>query len=887
MMQTRMFLRSYLFLVGFATLVFAGGLTAATAQADITVDSDATWSSPYAYAEDIRVIDGAVLTLDADGSGTTGNWYVTGSTIRSTYAGTSLVSPDHSFGSGTLYLTDSSLSAGVNQMNVSCPVVVSGSTKFTGGSQEIYVLGNISGSGVITEDLNWSIHLKGDNSAYTGDWILERDYTWLYNSSAAAQASWASGGATDGDYTFGSGTITVNGGMFATSLTDAYIYNDIVLTTPGSLFSKGGASLTLLGNLSGAGEFNVTSGSTPVTNLRGDNSDFTGAWNLQSRYVSTDNTSSTKVTNTAGDAADSRFGTGVITLDGGGIRASQNGANTSIYVHNDIAVGANGGNFDATNGVTLNVTGALTVGGAIQATGPGVLNVLGDISTSSAITNSTTGTLNLSGAVTSAGTIGNTSSGTINITGPLTAQAGFTLGSTGSGKILIDSSLAATAPIAVSGSNIITLNGALTGSSDITVSGGRFRVFGTTTGYSGNWHINGGRVVVNGGDAAGTSFGTGTVYLEGNSGAIVGFSSNMTTRSNAYIYNTIVVTGKNYLRSDGDPETIGAATANYQLYLGGAISSTDSLVTTADTDAMLIREGGGYCTYVYGANAGYQGNWLLKSDFVQTNNSTATVGNNATTHTDARFGSGTIYMQGGGIQGGGHVYNDITIQTGNTGNLRNNDFSLYGTVSVDGTLRTTTTNSDELVIFGELQGTGTVQNAKVTVGNGGVLDPGRVGVTYYTESSHTYAAQADDVTGTLTLRGGLGVDTGGTLAFDILNDTDFDRLMLDASSGFSDDMDLSDATLQLSFGDGFDWETCDMTALLIATEGTVTGLDSAAIQYVLAPGAAAVAALPENVLGGLSVTSDGVALTLRTIPEPSSLLLLILAVLGVYWRRGR
>ncbi|MDZ7617503.1 MAG: hypothetical protein U1E05_10890, partial [Patescibacteria group bacterium] len=523
-------------------------LFAAAAQADITVSTDETWSTPYSHAENIRVTSGAILTLDANGSSTTGNWYVTNSTIRSTYASTSRQTPDYSFGSGTLYLTDSSLSAGINQMNVSCPLVVSGNTKFTGGSQEIYLFGNISGSGTITEDLGWSIHLRGDNSAYTGDWILRNDFTWLNNSSATPQASWASSGAAGGDYTFGSGTVTMDGGMLALGVSNAYIYNNIVLSAPGTVFSKDGASLTLLGNLSGAGAFNVTSASTPLTNLRGDNSDFTGAWNLQARYVSTDNTSSTKVTNTAGNAADSRFGTGVITLNGGGIRADQNGGATSIYVHNNITIGADGGNFDAPTGVTLNVTGPLTVGGAIRATGPGVLNMLGDISTSNAITNTSTGTLNLSGAVTSSGSIGNTSTGTINITGPITPQAGFTLGFTGSGKILIDSNLAATAPITVSGSNIITLNGALTGSSDITVSSGRFRVFGTTTGYSGNWHINGGRVVVNGGNAAGTSFGTGTVYLEGNSAAIVGFSSNMTNRSDAYVYNPIVVSGKNYLR---------------------------------------------------------------------------------------------------------------------------------------------------------------------------------------------------------------------------------------------------------------------------------------------------------------------------------------------------
>ena len=865
------------------------------AEADIVVNATTTWSETYSHTENIYVTNGATLTLSANGSGTIGNWYVNGSTISSTYANKSKVTPDYSFGSGTLYLTDASLSAGVHQMNVSCPVVVSGNSKFTGGSREIYLRGNLSGSGTITEDLRWSMYLQGDNSAYAGDWILKDDYTWLYNSSATAQASWASGGAANGDYTFGSGTITVSSGMFALGVSNAYIYNDIVLSSAGTVFSKEGSSLTLLGDLSGSGAFNMTAASTPLYNLRGNNADFTGAWNLQAGYVSTDNTSAAKVTNSQGSAADSRLGTAAITLNGGGIQADQNGTSgTSIYVHNNMAIGSGGGNFRASSGVTLNVPGTLTASGTINATGPGTVNLSGPVSTSGAILNSSTGTLNISGALTSSAAIGNTDTGMIHITGPLTAQAGFALGSTGTGKMVIDSALAANAPITVSGSNTITLNGALTGSADMTVSGGRFRVLGTTTGYSGNWHINGGKVVVNGSDAPGTSFGTGTVYLEGNGAAIVGFSSNPSAWANAYVYNPMIVSGKNYLRSDGDPETVGGKTANFQVSLIGPISSTDSAVTTADTHAMLIREGGGYRWDIYGNNSGYQGNWLIKSDYLQTNNTTSTAGNSTATHTDARFGSGTIYMQGGGIQSGGVVYNDITIQSGNTGSFRNCDFSLYGTVTVDGTLSATTANSDEFTIGGTLQGKGTVTNAKVTVENGGRLAPGQVGVVYYTEASHTYTEQTDDLTGTLTLNGGLAVKSGGRLDFDILSDTDYDRIVLNESSVsysgttyyFSDDLDLSNATIQLAFGEAFDWNQ-SLSALLIDTAGTVTGLESATIEYILQPGATPVASLPANVLGTLSVTSSGVFLTLHRVPEPSSMLLWIVGAVGLYWYRRR
>ena len=888
-------------LLAVACFVVPGFL--ATVEADIVVNSTATWSSTYAHTDDIYVTSGATLTLSADGSGTTGNWYVNGSTIASTYANKlSKVTPDRSFGTGRLYLTGSSLSAGVDAMNVSCPVVVSGNCKFTGGNREIALFGNISGSGRITEDLGWSIFLRGDNSAYTGDWVLQNDYTWLYNSYATPQASWASGGTPGGDYTFGSGTITLSGGMFALGVSNAYIYNDIVLSSAGTVFSYSGSSLTLLGDLSGSATFKSAAAATPLYNLRGDNSNFTGAWDLQSGYVSTNNTSSTKATNSLGNAADSRFGTGTITLNGGGIQADRNGTDgTLIYVHNDLAIGPNGGNFKAPSGVTLNVSGPVTASGTptgtIAATDAGTVNLSGPVTTSGAVINSGTGTLKISGPLTSSGRIGNTSTGTIEITGTLTPQSGFALGSTGTGQMAIHSNLAATTPITVSGSNTITLNGALTGASDITVSGGRLRLFGTMTGYSGDWHLNGGKVVVSGSNAPGTSFGTGTVYLEGNGAAIVGFSSNRSAWANAYVYNPIVVTGKNYLRSDGDPEKVGTNSANFQVTLSGPISSTDGAVTTADRNAMLIREGGGYRWDIYGANAGYQGNWLIKSDFLQTNNTPATAGNNATTHTDARFGSGTIYMQGGGIQNGGVVYNDITIQTGNTGSLRNSDFGLYGTVTVDGSLAATTASCDEFRIYGTLQGKGAVKTAKVTIANGGALAPGQVGVVYYTEASHTYTEQADDVTATLTIDGSLAIDAGGRLNFDILSTTDYDSLVLNESSGtypnsqapyhFSNDLDLSNATLQLTFGSDFDWDQCSLSALLIETTGMVTGLDSATIQYVLEPGAAAVASLPANLNGTWSVTSQGVVLTLANVPEPSSLLLWIVAAVGWCWYRRR
>ena len=104
---------------------------------------------------------------------------------------------------------------------------------------------------------------------------------------------------------------------------------------------------------------------------------------------------------------------------------------------------------------------------------------------------------------------------------------------------------------------------------------------------------------------------------------------------------------------------------------------------------------------------------------------------------------------------------------------------------------------------------------------------------------------------------------------------------------FSDDLNLSGATIQLTFGEAFDWNQCSLSALLINTAGTVTGLESATIEYIVEPGATAVTSLPADVLGTLSVTSSGVLLTLQNVPELASVLLWIVGAVGISWYRRR
>lgn len=229
---------------------------------------------------------------------------------------------------------------------------------------EMFLYGNISGTGNLTENVTFSLRLYGDNSAYAGNWTLNGDWTWSLNEWGTKQDSWVG----SGDYSFGSGAITLNGGgiAFADANKDYHVWNDLVVAADHTTFMKGGKSVTLSGKLSGAKAIRLqtvgttsTTTSTPVVHLRGDNTGFSGDWYIGSgKTVTTDSGTST--------GTDARFGSGTIYLEGGTIQSAR--SNNRAYVLNNIVVNADSNLKAVTHELSLNGnisgTGDLAVNGS-------------------------------------------------------------------------------------------------------------------------------------------------------------------------------------------------------------------------------------------------------------------------------------------------------------------------------------------------------------------------------------------------------------------------------------------------------------------------------------------------------------------------------------------
>ncbi len=725
---------------------------------------------------DIALNGGGTLRLaKSAGNSISGDWYVSGGSTLATnnhQNHNTAVENDEVLGSGKIYLDGSTLYAykdGSNyNIRVSNDLVVSGNSVLSSeGTTEMYILGDITGNGNITENVSYSLYFYGDNSAYTGNWTITGDFVWGYNKYATKQDGWAG----DGDYSFGSGTITINGGALGLRDDNGYIWNDIIVPagkTTGLLKMANGAHTgNLTGNITGSGTIQVDNNNTQgYISLMGDNSAFEGTWKLLGRKVITHNTSATKV-----NGGDSAFGKNTIQI--------------GTYTNNNV-----------------NYSGCIEAGEA-----------------STYIHNP------------------------INISGTLV-----------------------TAPLSFEGKTL-TLTGGLSGDSDITLSydssagntANRLRLLdGDNSSFSGDWHVKNVLLVTNAGNKSGEAFGTGTIYLEGGAG-IVGWSANSTVsahnndaRSRAYVYNDINVTGTNYLRSDGD--AVNGVSPNFEVQLGGNLTG----------DGLLVRVGGGYRWLITGNNSAYTGDWLVQSDYLDTNNNGNTEGNSK--GVDVRFGSGTMYLEGGGIQGGGAVFNAITVNSGKTGNLRNNGFTLGGVVSVNGTLNT---NNQPITLLNKLQGTGTVQSSSVTMTNGSILAPGSIGVTNSDRS-----AIADVPVGTLTITGPLTMQEGSILNIDFASTTSFDKVLT------SGNLSLDGVKVNLDFLDGFnagDIQVGD-TFEFISTTGADSLVD---IQNILAPtyDSSVIADMYYGAQFDLVSTATGLALRASVnptmVPEPATWIMLV------------
>ncbi len=183
---------------------------------------------------------------------------------------------------------------------------------------------------------------SGDNSTFNGQWNLVSGYLETTNTNISAAAN-------GGDQVLGQNAIFFNGGTLLARDTNVTrtLHSNIVVQPNGGRFQTE-THLTLYGNITGSGTLTKNAGYNLVINSA-DNSGFSGNWRLESGWVIPNQNNA--------------FGTGNITLAGGGIQAASGDAT----IGNDIIVENVGHLYTA--------AGNLYLSGTIS--GTGTLNVRG------------------------------------------------------------------------------------------------------------------------------------------------------------------------------------------------------------------------------------------------------------------------------------------------------------------------------------------------------------------------------------------------------------------------------------------------------------------------------------------------------------------------------
>ena len=754
-MNSRAFLN-----ISFAVLSLAFlSVSSAQARDFDTSDGDVINAETFSGSEDMNVYGGHVLYLGGTGSGAfTGNWYVSSGTTLATdnIATNKEAGGDDVLGSGKIYLDNATLmmwnhpekSTGSDyQRGVSNDVVISGNCNFVGstGATELFLHGNLSGSGKITESMGYSFRIRGDNSAYTGDWDLITDWCWVQN------------GQTDSTMAFGTGAVKLSScGLGHPN--NFVMNNDLEIGTTQTNTFQGANTLTLAGKLTGAGNINLqtvsggTSGSMLIK-AYGDATGYTGNWNVQGtqaedgtitwRTIETNNVGTTK------EEVDSRLGSGKLYLNCTQLQASETGCRISndMVVSGPVNVGI--GNME------LNLCGNISgETGTIYRQNGWSVYLRGDNSEYK-------GDWELKGdwtwatSTTESGPDKNFGSGTVILNGGSIALSNTNTTLTANLDL---QKYVSGHEVPFKGGSTVTLAGKLTGALDFqtvsTNSGtgtpGKYILSGDGSEYTGNWHVGPNKTLSSNNKSTVTTgidprFGSGIIYLEG--GAI----DSTGTGSRSFIYNDIVVS-----------EDSKITCTDHEISLNGNISGTGDLTRTT----------GGYTCYLNGDNSAFEGDWHLQADFICISNTAGAKGTLGTG--DLSFGSGTVYIESGGIRLAnssltGYIDAKLNVPAGKTANLRYGNYVLRGDVNVLGTL-----NSEQgtpaMTLDGEdalLHGTGTVQVA-TTMESGSTLTPADPGTT-----------------GTLTVTD-LTFKDGSQLVIDVNSAEDYDVLNISNSLLFEE-----------------------------------------------------------------------------------------------------
>ncbi|MDO4576318.1 MAG: hypothetical protein Q4D98_14015 [Planctomycetia bacterium] len=685
----------------------------------------------------------------------------------------------------------------------------------------------------------------------------------LQVSSASGVTGWSVTGATLEDVSesgsLGSGTIYLNDGATLRSANSKRrtLSNNIVFSGNTTIYSQG---FTLNGELSGTGTITFMGGWNMAMKA---NPDLHADWLITHDFIQA--------------TEDGAFGTGKVTIDTSdtsslerpssavGLLATYN--NSTIA--NDIEVASNinflvGGGLGYTSTLTGNLTGSGNIDmRSNQYRIVGTTNLQGDATGFS-------GNWTLHQIQTRDGTLDDVFTITTNNTNSTKADNGadqrFGSGTIYMGRAIVSpaantdayihnniefnqdttaSSLdGQTATFSIPTGSSLTLTGQLSGTYPVLVTGGgALTLTGNNSGLSGAITLKDVQVNLGSASNPGNHFGTSSLTLDGATLA-VGLGVNATIANNINVVSTSTISMPGW-----------ASGQSSRLTISGDITGSGD----------IIRSDGGYMVYLRGNNEAFEGNWQLKTDVINTNNSSP----GDYTGADLRFGKGIIYGQGGGLCADGsvaYVDNDIIVQGGGI-LMRGTQFTLRGIVSLNGGDLKINSTVPNLVFTNTLMGTGT-DNFASTFTSGATIAPGDS-----LDADHAITKG----TGVLTFTQGLTLEAGSTLQMDMFSLESYDKIIL---MGNDLSVNLDGVTVDLNFLDNFDasgLEMFDTFDLLTGAELSGTPTLSYDINALLNAGAYDGARFMLTVNNG---TLQLLAVNGAYVPEPASWLLLLSLVGG-------
>ncbi|MEZ2298520.1 autotransporter outer membrane beta-barrel domain-containing protein [Variovorax sp. RCC_210] len=426
-----------------------------------------------------------------------GAWTLTGAVVSgSTFlnGGTAIFDNALSFGTGTMTGNGGAIEASVSgitlaqNINVTTGLTVQGANDLTLG-------GTISGGGGVVKQGAGTLTLSGNND-FSGGLALN------------------AGGLTLGSAaSLGTGLFIVGGPSSLNTAFTGTVTNLVQLN--GALTLNGAGSLTLGGNIAGAGSLTLASGNL---SLAGSNN-YGGGTTLQAGAIDV--------------GSSGALGTGDLTVDGAGSLTGAAGValGNNIVLNSTLNFGAGG------SGGALAINGKVSGAGGISLAGAPGLTLNG--------ANTFTGGMNLGGGALTVGNDTALGQGAVTVSGASSLSANT--------PVSVGNKFSLNAQLTVGGSSDLAMNGAMSGLGGIVKTGSSRLTLGNANNSSGGVNLQAGSVRL----GTDTSLGVGALTVNGN--AALDSSANVAV-GNAVVLNAGLAIG-------------GAS----NIALGGTVSGTGAL----------------------------------------------------------------------------------------------------------------------------------------------------------------------------------------------------------------------------------------------------------------------------------------------------------------------